>query len=73
METIRIDLPRNDVGQLLEGVDVLIDQWEATTEYLRTGEVREDVCIRESHDPHEAETITQIYRDLKRSIADQLV
>lgn len=72
MEEITFVLTRNDVGQLLEGVEVLIEQWEATAQYLETGRVREDVCIRESHSVREAESIASIYRELRDRIREQL-
>lgn len=72
MDEVTLTLSRNGVGQLLDGIDVLIEQWEATAEYLDTGRIREDVCLRESHSLHEAEAIAEIYRQLRDRIWEQL-
>jgi len=72
MDEISIKLSRNDFGQLLDGLDVLIEQWDATEDYLVEGRVREDVCIRESHDPHEARAIAETYRNLRERIREQI-
>ncbi len=71
MKMITFKMSSNDLGQLLDGLDVLIEQWEATAEYLETGLAREDVCIRESHSVHEAESIAAIYRDLRNRLREQ--
>jgi len=72
MENVTLSMSRNDAGQLLEGIDILVDQWEATVEYLATGRIREDICIRESHSLHEAEKITSIYRGLRETVSHQM-
>ncbi len=64
MDDISIRLSRNDVGQLLEGINVLIEQWDATAHFLSTGEMTADACIRESSDSHEAACIAKLYRTL---------
>lgn len=70
MENIQISISRNDLGQLLDGLEVLIDQWQATANYLTTGVIEDhDTCIRECHKPEEAQAIAQTYRH----IADQLM
>lgn len=72
MEKVIIKLSRNDIGQLLDGLEVLAEQWEATAVYLESGEIREDVCIRESHHAHEADSIAGTYRSLIGTISEQL-
>jgi len=54
MEELQFRLSKNDAGQLLDGLDVLIEQWQATSHYHKTGESKEDVCIREASDADEA-------------------
>lgn len=71
MADIQITLDRDEIGQLLDGVDVLIEQWEATEAYLSTGEIDENVCIREAHHAHEAASIAQAYRELGTKIRRQ--
>ncbi len=72
MGNIDISLPENDIGQLLDGIGVLIEQWEATEQFLVTGELREDVCIRESHSAHEAGAIAATYQAIQCRIREQL-
>lgn len=72
MKEFNIALSHNDVGQLLDGLDVLIEQWDATVEYLETGITREDVCIRESHNSSEAKSIANIYQQLRDQIREQV-
>ncbi len=72
MDQVTLILSRNDVGQLLDGLGVLIEQWDATAEYLATGLLRDDVCIREAHDMDEARSIAATYRALEGKILGQL-
>lgn len=72
MEEIQITLSRNDIGQLLEGVEVLIEQWEATEVFLSTGVVDENACIRDAHQAHEAAAIAKTYRDIAEHVRRQL-
>jgi hypothetical protein len=71
MDDVQISLSRNDLGQLLEGLDVLIEQWEATDIYLTSGLVPEDACIRESHSANESRAISDTYRNLRDRIREQ--
>lgn len=71
MEEHTITLSDDEIGQLLEGIEVLIEQWENTEQYLRNGTFREDVCIRESHKSSEAQAIAATYRKLHSSIREQ--
>ena len=72
MNEVTIRLERNELGQLVEGLDVLIEQWDATAEYLRSGTIRDGVCIRESHSDHEADRIASIYRSIRDEIQKQM-
>lgn len=68
---VQLSLPRNHVGQILDGLEVLIEQWEATARYFRTGEVGEYV-IRECSGAEEAEGIAGHYREIADELALQL-
>jgi len=68
---VQLSLPRNHVGQILDGLEVLIEQWEATARYFRTGEVGE-YAIRECSDAEEAEWIAGHYREIADDIERQL-
>lgn len=72
MDKLNVTLSRNDLGQILEGLDVLIEQWEATADYLENGGMSEDVCIRESHSANEANSIADTYRQIQGTIREQL-
>ena len=63
-ETVSLRLPRNAVGQILDGLDVLAEQWEATAAYHRDGTVPEDCLVRECSDEGEAEWVAAFYRQI---------
>lgn len=67
-----ITLDRNDLGQLLDGLEVLIDQWQATATYLTTGESDPDTPIRECSNADEAQSMVQTYRRLADQLYPQL-
>jgi hypothetical protein len=71
-QELQLRLSRNDVGQIIEGIDVLIEQWEATAEYLETGNCPDDVCIREASDVYECRRIALTYREIRSRISSQL-
>lgn len=68
---VQLSLPRNYIGQVLDGLEVLIEQWEATAIYFRTGEVGEH-AIRECSDAEEAQWIAGFYREIAEDIRRQL-
>lgn len=68
---VELSLPRNHIGQILDGLDVLAEQWDATAAYHRTGEVG-DIAIRECSDAAEAEWIAGFYREIAEDIRRQL-
>lgn len=69
--SVQLSLPRNYVGQLLDGIEVLVEQWDATAIYLRTDRIGND-CIRECSDAEEAEWIASFYRKIAAEIRDQM-
>lgn len=65
METkYRIELNRNDLGQLLEGLEIRAESWERTSHYL--------LCGEECHKPEEAAAIAQHYRSIIGDIRSQM-
>ena len=68
---VSLTLPSLDVGQILAGLAVLIEQWDATARYLRTGEIGDEI-IRECHRPEEAESIARDYSTIAEEIERQL-
>jgi hypothetical protein len=58
--------------QIFDGLDVLIEPWDATAAWFRTGEVG-DVPIRECSDAEEAESIAGYYREIAAAIRRQIV
>lgn len=72
MAQLNFALSRNDAGQLLDGLSVLIEQWDGTAQYLRNGQTPDDNCIRECHDSREADAIAGHYRSIRDQIVDQI-
>ncbi len=72
-ELIRVTLPRDFFGQLLDGLDCMIEQWQITAEYMETGYCRDDsVGIRECTDAAEADSIAEYYAQIRDQLAAQL-
>lgn len=71
MEKVSVTLSRNEFGQILDGIEVLIEQWVATEQYLATGLVS-DIGIRDATDPDEAASLADFYRDIASRIRAQL-
>jgi len=68
---VELSLPRNYVGQILDGLEVLIEQWEATAAYHRSGEIADSV-FRECSDAEEAEWIAEFYASIVLEIRGQM-
>jgi len=68
---VQLTLPRLHVGQVLDGLEMLIEQWDATAAWFRTGEIG-DVAIRECSDVEEAESIAIYYREIAGEIRRQM-
>ena len=69
-DTVTIRLPSNFVGQVLDGLDVLIKQWEYTADYLESELIRDDMLIRECSHGHEARSIASFYREIAQLIRE---
>ena len=71
-KVVMLRLPKHYLGQLLDGADILIEEWEYTADYLEHGTVRSDMLIRECSDADEARWIAGFYREIVSSIRRQL-
>jgi hypothetical protein len=71
MKVVTFSLPDIDAGQLLDGLEVLIEQWSYTADYLETGCVRDDVSLRACHNSEEALFLSEYYASIRDSLRDQ--
>lgn len=62
---------RTTSASFLDGIEVLMEQWDATATYLRTGKMGND-CIRECSDAEEAEWLGNFYRRIAAEIRDHM-
>ena len=69
---VTLRLPRNDVGQILDGLTERMIIWKATEEYLETGFSHLGDCIEECSNPEEARFIAQYYQKIIDLIYKQL-
>jgi len=69
-----IALSEQDLGQLLDGLEVRADSWRRTAEYLRHGESSdgEFFIIEECSDPEEADALASQYDAIIASIRSQM-
>lgn len=68
-----ITLSENEIGQVLDGLEVRADAWEKTAVYLRSGCLPEgeEIIIEECSDATEAEAIAGDYRSIIEKIQSQ--
>lgn len=69
---VTLRLPRNDVGQILDGLTQRMIIWKATEEYLQTGFSHYGDNIEECSDPEEARFIAEYYEKIIDLINEQL-
>lgn len=69
---ITLTLPHDFVGQLIEGLDALIEQWQYTARYEETGLVEDEFMARDCDNPIEAQRIADYYTRIKQNIEAQL-
>ena len=70
-KTYLLRLDENDLGQILDGLEVRAAAWGKTAEYHRTGESPPGFLVEECDDADEAAAIAQRYRDIMVNIASQ--
>ena len=73
-DTYCITLGRNDLGQLLDGLELRAESWERTGNYLLHGSAGGDDFFipEECHKPHEAFGIAEHYRSIIQQIRIQM-
>ncbi len=70
-KTYLIRLEENDLGQLLDGLEVRAEAWEKTAAYHRSGESPPDFIVEECNDAGEAERISAHYRSIIAKVREQ--
>jgi hypothetical protein len=71
-KTYLLRLEENDLGQILDGLEVRAESWERTAEYLRLGYLNGDYLVEECSKPEEADGIATHYRRLLHTIREQM-
>ena len=70
-KTYLLRLDENDVGQILDGLEVRAAAWEKTAEYHRTGESPPGFLVEECDDADEAAAIARRYRGIIANLVNQ--
>ena len=71
-DLVVLRLPSNWVGQIVDGLSVLLEDWEATERFMETGRADEGQVIRECDGPREARSIAAFYREIIDAIVEQI-
>jgi hypothetical protein len=69
---VTITIDRNDLGQILEGLESHRDNWVRTADYFESGEIEEGYDIFECTDEDEARKIAAHYTRVIDEIRKQL-
>ena len=69
---VTLRLPRNDVGQIIDGLTERMIIWKTTEEYLETDFSHRGDFVEECSDPEEARFIAQHYEKIIDLIQNQL-
>jgi len=69
---VTLRLPRNDVGQIIDGLTERMVIWKTTEEYLKTGFSHLGDYIEECSDPEEASFVARYYEQIIDLINTQL-
>lgn len=70
-QVIILKLKRNDVGQILDGLEQRRIIWQATAEYLESGYTTLSDMIEECSDSQEAQSIADDYERIMDTIREQ--
>jgi len=67
-------LGENDVGRLLDGLEIRAESWERTADYLRDSSMPEGgiFIIEDCSEPTEADAIAEHYRSIIKKIQSQM-
>lgn len=68
---VKLILPSNDVGQIIDGLTERMLVWRATAEYFETGSPQSADYIEECSDEHEATAIADYYQRIIEQIKHQ--
>ncbi len=68
---VTLSLPALDVGQILDALNIRMEQWAYTADYLRTGRISKPYPIEECSDADEAQRLADYYGSIIRSIEEQ--
>ena len=70
----KIELGEDDLGQLLDGLEIRAESWRRTAEYLRTGDLPEGefFLIEECRDEEEADELAARYESIIKNIQIQM-
>ena len=70
----RIELEEQDLGQILDGLEVRAESWRRTAEYLRAGDMPDGelFLIEDCSDEEEAEEIATRYEAIIKTIRSQM-
>jgi hypothetical protein len=71
-EFVTLRLPRNVVGQIIDGLTERMIIWQTTEQYLEEGYSHLGDCIEECSDSQEAHFIAQEYENIIDLINKQL-
>lgn len=70
---VQVALPLDFFGQILDGLESLIEQWLITAEYMETGYCHDDsIGIHECSNSAEAKRIAAYYVRIRDQLAAQL-
>ena len=71
MATIKLELERHEVGQILDGLEQRAMAYDYTAAFHRDEPIPEDIVIEEVNDANEAESIAAFYRSIMEKIQKQ--
>jgi hypothetical protein len=72
-DTVKLELPRNDVGQIIDGLCCRLDAYRKTAEYFETGSCSDaGFVIEEVTDAAEARELEERYAQLIRALQEQV-
>lgn len=70
-KTYLLRLDENDLGQILDGLEIRAAAWEKTSEYHRTGALPPGFLVEECDDADEAATVARRYRVIMANLINQ--
>jgi hypothetical protein len=72
MADVTITLDRNDLGQILDGLNESLEAYEFTARFFEDGQNPDNLTIEEVRDSREALSIAADYRRIIERISTQL-